>query len=426
MKKSIFLVYAAGILLCSYACSKSDPTPTVEPPTEETPKDSMYVLTGRKSVLAGADILFTSSSLDSGVLITEKTGVEQDGATRNYVVNGNYFMSLLFAQSSPGPITTYQINADKKLESLGTFQTETMTAYGNVGNEVLLFKNAWQPEEEYTQWYRLDPKTRQIVGSGEINAYKLAGNGGKAFFTDVKKVGDKIFAPFWSIESGKTFKQAYPDSTWVAVYSYPEMKLEKVIRDGRTGSIGAYFTSGMDIDENGDTYVFGTKLGYDNANKYSTVTPVAVMKIKKGTTDYDKSYFLNLSNASGGQYVYKKTYMGKGYFLLTMVPQPYVYATIFYGALVYGGIKFAVVNVYDGSFKWVTGTPDNKAIQSTTGQENYSDLKGSAYVGVYYTEGSVGKSTVYKIDGASAVATAGLTTDGKAAITGVYKVPVNN
>lgn len=430
MKINKFLLMAVGAILLLNACEKNDPVPddgntNPDPdPVVVTPKDSVFVLAARKSVYSGTDVLYTYDTLDEGVLITEGTGVEQDGSTRNYVVNNNIFFSLLFGQSQAGAVTGYIINGEKTLEKKTDFQTETMTAYGNVGDEVLLFKNAWQENETYTQWYRLDSKTMQIAGQGEINAEELAGNGEKAFFTDVEKMGEKVFASFWCVESGQNFRSdGHTDTTYIAIYSYPSMELEKVIKDARTGGIGAYFTDGMDMDENGDLYVLGTKLNWNKAGEYSDKTPVALTKIKKGTTEYDKSYFLNLTEATGGQYVWRKQYLGKGYFLLSVCPQPFVYATMFY-AQFYGGLKFAVVNAYDGDFKWVEGFPEATSIQTTTADYGYSDLDGTGYIGIYYTEDNVGKSTIFKVDAAAATATPGLTTDGKAAITGIFKVPV--
>jgi hypothetical protein len=432
-----FMLLFLGALFLFSACEKNDPNviddpePGTEPgtnpdpdPDPETRRDSMFVLTARKSAYFGTDILYTYNTLDEGILVTVGTGVEQDGSTRNYVVNNDLFFSLLFNQSQAGAVTGYIINGDKRLEKKTEFQSETMTAYGNVGDEILLFKNAWQPEEEYTQWYRLNSKTMQIAGRGEINANELAGNGEKAFFMDVEKVGEKVFAAFWCVESGKNFASDNSrDTTYIAVYSYPAMQLEKVIKDARTGGIGAYFTDGMDLDENGDLYALGMKLNWNKSGEYSVKTPVAFTKIKKGTTEYDKSYFLNLTDATGGQYVWRKQYLGKGYFLLSVCPKPYVYATMHYGRMM-GGFKFAVVNVYDGTFNWVAGLPDATSIQSTTADYGYSDLDGTGYIGIYYTDDGVAKSVVYKVDAATATATAGLATDGEAAITGIFKVPV--
>ncbi len=430
MKKTNRLIpYILAATFTLSACSKDDDL--TEQPYEE-PVESAFVLTAASNPAVPVDYLYTSSTLEPGVLTTEGKGVEQDGTYHNYIVNNGLFFSLLFGQTNPGAVSVYKMNGQKQLEKVSSFQTESMTAFTNVGTDILLIKNAWQPAEQYTKWYRLDTKSLQIVDQGEIDAVALTeGKGEKAFFTDIKKVGDKVFAPFWPIQSGKNFATEYSqDSTFVAVYSYPSMTLEKIIKDSRTGGIGAYYTSGIEVDEKGDVYTLGTKLNVNLSNpfsesSYSTATPVAFTKIKNGTTEHDLSYFFDITSASGGEYVYKKLYMGKGNFLLTMVPKPYVYATVFYAPIMFGGIKFAIANVYDKTFKWVTGAPGPSNITSTSEYSaSYSPLDGTGYVPIYYKEGGVSKSSVFKFDAATATATPTLTTDGKAAFTSIHWMPV--
>lgn len=427
MKKDrLFFSIMAAFIVFS-ACSKDDDTIGGGNQDDETAAEGVFVLTAASNPAVPVDYLYTSSTLDSGVLVTEGTGIQQDGTYHNYLTNNGLFFSLLFGQTDPGAVSTYKVNNQKQLELASTFQTESMTTFTNIGDEILLVKNAWQPDEQYTKWYRLDTKTLQIVAQGEIDAVALTdGKGEKAFFTDLKQVGDKVFAPFWPVQSGRNFATAYSqDSTFIAVYSYPDMTLEKIITDSRTGGIGAYYTSGIEVDESGDVYVIGTKLNWNTATQYSTQTPVAITKIKSGTTEYDKSYFFNITDASGGQYIYKKLYMGKGNFLLTMVPKPYVYATVYYAPLLFGGVKFAIANVYNGTFKWVTGTPGPTAITSTSEYSpSYSALNGTGYVPIYYKENGASKSSVFKFDAETATATPGLTTDGKAAITSISWIPV--
>ncbi|MGO3161895.1 DUF4374 domain-containing protein [Sphingobacterium sp. JB170] len=426
MKITSFFIYLFSAAIIFSACSK-DPAPIDDNSgkEEEVPKEGVFIVTTRNSPFAGADVIHTVNSLDSGLLVTVGTGIQQSAASINYLSNNGFLYSLPFNRSAPGPISIFKATADKKITALSEIQTESMTAIGNVGDELLLFKNAWQPEEEFTQWFRVDTKTQEIVASGELSANKLAGNGEKAFFTTPAKVGDKVFAPFWSIESGRTFGSAYQDSSYIAVYSYPEMKLEKVIRDDRSGGIGTLLTSGIEVDEQGDTYIFNMKMTYDKAGiNYSTKTPVAITKIKKGTTEYDESYFFDITKASNSHYIWQKSYLGKGYFLLTMCPKAYAYATPFYSSIMGGGMRFAIANVQDQSFKWVTGAPASADIVSSTGENNYSALDGTGYVGIYYNEDKVGKSTIFKVDAPTAVATPTLTTDNKAAITTINWVEI--
>ncbi|WP_125720484.1 DUF4374 domain-containing protein [Flavobacterium ustbae] len=412
-------------LLCASlflgACSSNDNSD--EEPVINEPVEGMFVLTAKKG-LAGADLLYTNSTLD-GTLTTTGKGIEQNGASRTYLTHNGFIYSFMFGGSAPGAVTAYKVNALKELEKVTDFQTETMHVFGTIGDDILMMKNAWQPEEEFNNWYRLDTKTQQIVARGEINANKLAGNGGKAFFTDLKKVGNKVFASYWNIESARTFRSSYTDSTMIAVYSYPDMKFEKVIRDARTGSIGAYFRSGLEVDELGDVYVLGTKLGPDKTGAHSTKTPVAFMKIKKGTTEYDKSYFFNITAASGGKYVFQKLYLGKGNFLLTMGDNPDTYGTTMGLS---NPISFAIVNVYNSTYKAVTGAPDPASIYRTTEySNNYSPLDGkTGYLGINIIDMATFSisGSIYKFDAETATMTKALTLDTPGGFTSLDWLPV--
>lgn len=263
MKSSKFLFIIVAVLMFS-ACSKDESTPHEEDPDEGIPREGVFVVAA-KSGIAGSDYLLVANTLDEGTLSITGSGVEQSGADRTYMVKNDMIFSFKFGGTGAGAVTAYKVNTDKKLQKVTEFQTETLQTYGSVGDDILMVKNAWQKEEEYNQWYRFDTKKLEIVAQGEINAEELAGKqkNEKAFFTDIKQVGDKVFAPFWSIESGANFRTNHPDSNYIAVYSYTDMKLEKVIKDGRTGSIGMYYRSGLEVDEQGDLYVLGTKLGPD-------------------------------------------------------------------------------------------------------------------------------------------------------------------
>lgn len=417
----LFLLIIAGAVLLN-ACKKDDKK--VEEPEVTGPVEGRFVVTALPymAFLLGnsADLLYTTSSLDEGILTTEGKGIEQDGTSRNYVVHKNTFFSLLFGQGNPGAVTAYNMGADATLKKVTNFQTETMTAFAPVGDDILMIKNAWEPTQDFSNWYRVSATDKIIAAQGQINTNTLSGNGEMAMFSSLKQVGNKVFAPFLSIKTARSFQTAYPDSSWMAIFSYPDMKLEKVLRDNRTGAIGAYFTDAMEVDEKGDVYALGMSLGVTSTNTKST-KPAGFMKIKSGTTEYDNSYFFNITAASGGKYVFRKLYLGKGNFLLMMSDTHDTYAN--------RAKRFAIANVYDSTFKWVTGTPDPADILSITEYSgNYAPLDGNTgYVGIVViaADGASFASKVYKFDAATATAKPGLTVEGQNIIRSINWVPVS-
>jgi hypothetical protein len=88
---------------------------------------------------------------------------------------------------------------------------------------------------------------------------------------------------------GAGFVEKYNDTAYVAVIDLATAKIDKLIKDHRTGSVFLAYNS-FGLDKNGDIYVAG--LGYTNR-------PSGILRIKKGQTDFDGSYFFDLDAATG-------------------------------------------------------------------------------------------------------------------------------
>ncbi|WP_315817280.1 DUF4374 domain-containing protein [Paraflavitalea speifideaquila] len=347
-----------------------------------------------------ADYLLTAADLDAGTITTAGNGIEQDGTYRYYVTHNNKFFSMLYGQGNPGAVTAYELNKEGKLAKLTNFQTETVQAFAPVDKDILMFKIP-RSGGANALWYRVNSDQLLITAEGQSNVVELAGNGERAHFTWIKQVGNKVFAPYMSIKGccSDNFGTAYPDSAWIAVYNYPSMTLEKVIRDNRTSFIGRYFVDGLAVVENDDVYGFSSSVA-TNSGAYTSTKPSAVVRIKSGTTEFDKSYFFDLKAASNGFYMTNQVYVGNGNFILLMEKDKGAYAT---------GRYFAAVNVNTKTFNWITNTPDPATISSVT-SNNFSPRDGkTAYIGITFTNGG---SFVYKFDAVANTVSQGLKVEG--------------
>lgn len=395
------------MLLGSCSDSDSSTTPTPEPGTGAAAR---YVVASAPIGSQGvADYLLTTSDLTQGTISTIGQGIEQDGSYRYYLTHKGKFFSLLYGQGNPGAVTTYTLNDKGALQKTSDFQAETVQVFTTAGDDILTFKVP-RSGNESASWFRINADQSKIVGEGQINIVKLAGNGERAHFTWATQVGDKIFAPYMSIKGAApdVFGTVNPDSSWIAVFSYPGMAYEKTIKDNRTSFIGTYFNNGLAIDENGDVYGFSSASA-NNSGTPSSTKPSGFLRIKKGTTEFDKSYFFNVQEKSGGYKIATQTYLSGGKFLLQM------HGTINTAS---GDRKFAIVDVYNQTFKWVTGTPDVVGSSSASYNNNtVSEDKKSIYVGINSAAGS----WVYTIDIATATAKQGLKVEG-GAITAIVKV----
>ncbi|WP_231489724.1 DUF4374 domain-containing protein [Pedobacter sp. Leaf170] len=367
-----------------------------------------YIIAVSPTAIASkADYLVTASSLENGAVSIVGNGVEQDGLYRYYVTAKNKFFSMLYGQGSPGAVTVYGV-ADGKLKKLNDFTSATVQAFAPVNDDILMVKVPRRLAADGTptvyEWYRVSAETNAEVAKGTTDAIIPSGNGEIAHFSWIKQVGNKVFAPYFGIYAN--FFTRYPNEAGIAVFSYPDMKYEKTIKDTRTSFIGRYFTDGLGVVENGDCYAFSSSVAMDGLTsaegKLTSTRPSAITRIKSGTTEFDQTYFFNFEEVSKGYVITNWLNIGSGKFIANMEPV----ATK--GAYVVGK-RLAVVDVVAKTVTPVTGFADPATISSIT-TTNYSPLDGkTGYIGVNLLDGS---TYVYKVDALTSVATRGLKVEG--------------
>lgn len=417
-KQHLPLVCALCFTAFFGACTKNNTTEPDEDGSGSGSGSTRYVIAANPigAAQGTADYLLTVDDLTSGSISTQGNGIEQDGSYRYYVTAQNKFFSLLYGQGNPGAVTTYSLDASGRLVKSSDFQTETVQVFAPVNEDLLLIKVP-RSGDSNALMYRIDANQSLIKGESNFDIVTLAGNGERAHFTWATQVGDKVFAPYMSIKGccNDAFGTLYPDSSWVAVFNYPELTLDKVIRDNRTSYIGAYFTNGIFADENGDAYAF-SPASATNSGEHTSTNPSAIVRIKKDAAEFDPDYFFNVQAASGGHHIHSAVYFGRGKFLLQLYGAPNAFT---------GSPKFAIADVYSESFTWVTGLPDpgqdpNAEITSTT-TNRYSIVSADAtktYIGITTRDGN---SHVYEFDATAATATKGLQVEG-GTITAIQKI----
>lgn len=404
-KNSTLALFAAFIAFTTFSCSSDDKS---EENTggSDTGK-TKYIITATTGATGVADYLLTADDVSTGSITTVGNGIEQDGTYRYYITAENNFFSLLYGQGNPGAVTTYNLNASGNLVKKSNFQAETVHVFAAVNSDILTVKVP-RSGASIASMYKIDAKESLIKGEAQQDTKVLAGNGERAFFTWATQVGDKVYMPYMSIKGDgvDNFGTVNPDSTWVAVYNYPELKLQKVIKDNRTSYLGAYFTKGLFQDENGDAYGFSGAIATSNSVLVSK-KPSAIVRIKKGTTEFDQSYFFNVEEKSGGYKISSTSYISNGKFLLLMYGNP---------GKNNGAVKLAVVDVYNQTFKWATNVPET--LTSATSRYNITSEDGnSAIIGINTPEGN----WIYTVNGTTGAATRGMKVEG-GQITAIQKL----
>ncbi|RZM27948.1 MAG: DUF4374 domain-containing protein [Pedobacter sp.] len=400
--KALLVLAFAGVLS---SCDKKADREIIPP------NPGNYIIAVTPTAIAGkADYLVTASTLESGAVSIIGNGAEQDGTYRYYVTSNNKLFSMLYGQGSPGAVTVYGIT-EGKLKKLNDFTSATVHAFAPVNDDILTIRVPRRIAAVGTptvyEWYRVNTNTNAEVARGTADAITPSGNGEIAHLSWIKQVGNKVFAPYFSIYN--SFFTKFPDQAGIAVFSYPEMKYEKTIRDTRTSFIGRYFVDGLGLVENGDCYAFSSSVAADDDPatnavdaKMTSTKPSAITRIKAGTTEFDLNYFFNFEDASNGYVITNWLNIGQNKFIANIEPKATKgqYVT---------GKRLAIVDVVAKTVKSVTGFPEVAEISSVT-TTNYSPMDGkTGYVGVNLVNGA---TYIYKIDASNATATRGIKVEG--------------
>lgn len=193
MKINNLLLSALTVLALS-SCEKKGEID----PTDPSGKGNFIIAVTPVAETAVADYLLNTSSLDEGTISTAGRGVEQDGTYRYYVTHKNKFFSMLYGQGNPGAVTVYNLQQGS-LNKVANTVTETIQAFAPVNDDLLLMKVSRNLTNPTATWYQFNTNSLKIEKQGAINTAELTKNGEIAHFSWIKQVGNKVFAPYFSM-----------------------------------------------------------------------------------------------------------------------------------------------------------------------------------------------------------------------------------
>lgn len=390
---------AAGILTGCKKDKNSAPPPVSG--SHEKYVISATALTG----LSGSSYVLTTDDVSGGSISTTGNGVETD--ISDGLFQNNTMFSFGYNPSGQSPVTPFKLGSDGKVVKGTPINNTTANIFGTVNSDVIVTaavpRLITSPTATFSVLDAVNPKIKSTASVNLVNL--VSGTGEMAYFTGLFQVGDKIFAPFMSIKGvdGDNFGTKYLDNNWIAEFSYPSMTLDKVIKDNRTGYTGEYFGRyGLSVTDNGNIYVFSTAV--QGSTKHS-----GALLIKKGTTDFDQSYFFDLEAASGGSKIARMTYVSGSTFLAEFYVDP---------GKSTGKVKLAVIDVDKKTFAWVSNSPVYNQAYLTTAfyvekDKNTVDLP---------VLGDTGVMNIYQVNITGKSATKGLEVKGIQMITAMSKI----
>lgn len=399
----LLAMFAAGMLWMA-SCSSDDEKGTE--PTPEPKEKSKYVFVAYSVGSSGetAPYIVTADSVSGGTLTTSGGGVETDAYS--FIAQNNTLYAMVYG--GQGPITPYKLDAKGAVSQVGnTVNAVTAGIYGTVNADAFVGAQISRSKSDPTAtFFKFDAKNNILAGKSTVDLSKITGHDEMATFSGVFQVDSKLYAPYYATpgESGKTTK--YLDSTWIAVFSYPAMEFQKVIRDGRTGTIGSWFgMQGVKQIENGDVYAWSSATGSKN--------PSAILRIKKGEEQFDQSYFFNVEQKTGLK-INRGDYVANGKFLMSIFTAGNVSTNGISG----GRVKLAIVDVNNQTVTWVDGVPEH----ATLAYKNKTYYEGDGKTIQYVLKSDDGKFAVYTIDASTAKGKKGLVFDSISDVTTITKL----
>lgn len=387
-KKALLLSALVATTLTS--CEEEDKATT---PVGENP----FVLS---LAYQGSDGTFTYYTLPvndvmSGTIKEEGEGIEQPGyydftqiENNIYSIGGLDDVDLVnIRQDAEGNLTEYgDISFDNSLADLIKADANTL-----VGVEM-------RSSSDQIVFHTIDMGTVKVSKTVNHNVSEITNLEGPSY-AGMRVSGDYLYLSYY-ISDPTTYQTPTVDTAYVAVFNYPELTLETVIKETKIGSIGGFnIKCGLITDEKGDVYA----LSHMNpANGYSQSTDATgIMKIKSGQTSFDQDYYFDVQEKSGGKNASHLVYLGNGKVFAEMNAEDVSVQSSWAD----GPLETAIIDIYTQEVTFVTGVPQHAG----TGRRLPAvHTDGMVYLPVTHDDGDI---YVYQIDPSNATAKKGAKVD---------------
>lgn len=239
----------------------------------------------------------TTDDLMKGTINAVGKGLEQNGY-RDYEQGNRTVFSIggLGVTNAIGIVR----NPDGYLEEKGNFVfSNTLNAFTQIDDNRMLGMELPANKESGNKitFYTVDTDRISIQSQSRHTPVHPLSEVEWPSITGMSRSGNNIYVTYFPMNP-TTFETRYTDTTYVAVYSYPDMNFKTLMKDTRTGPAGSWNAyNGIFQVESGDLYIMSNS---SLANGYSQSTKrAAFLRIPAGTTRFDDYYF-DFETASGG------------------------------------------------------------------------------------------------------------------------------
>ncbi len=375
------------------SCKNNDDNPVV--PAIENP----YVVTMAYAPASGFNYSYYTvpfKDLMTGSINAKGQGTEQVGYFDYRKIDNTIYA---IGGLDDVKVTAIQQNANSELTEKGSNTFTTAISDIVEGDADNLLAVSVSRDVNKISFYQLSKNTVSVAKTAQASTSDLY-NGDTTLgieYTGMAVVGSHVFLSYYVIDR-TTFATPNVGAAEVAVYSYPELQFQKVIRDSRVGPVGGFnIKNGLIEDESGNVYAISHSNG---ANGYSQFTqPSGILKIAKGATSFDAGYYFDLAAKAGGNAVHVLHLKGgKAFARLNMT------ARGSQTAYSDGSLKAAVLDFNNQTVNVVNEVP----AANGDGRRLAAFAEGDfVYTVVKVTENNVTENYIYKINTTNYTATRG-------------------
>lgn len=390
MNKTTGLLLLGGLLFMA-ACSSDNES---EIPVETGNKTYALSL-GVTSSNATSYYVVTADDLMTGTISPVGTGIEQTGY-RDFQIGAQTIFSIGGMGVTAANAITLDVSGN--LQQKGNFVFDnTLNGLEQVDDNTML--GVEMPSSptagNMLKFYTIDINNVAITKTVSQPISDLSVIDWPSF-TGMRINGNKVYLTF-CLMNPTTYETQYTDTAYVAVYSYPALEFQTLIKDTRTGPAGSWnANNGIIKTESGDMYIMSNSA---IANGYSQSTKDAgFLRIPNGSISFDNTYFFNFEEKSGGLKPAHIKYIGNGLLFAEVSTNANQTLADRWGDK---NLKFCIINLYNQTITDVTGAP----VHDGNGGRSFTAMVDEGYV--YHPVSTNDGIFIYKIDPSNATAVKG-------------------
>jgi hypothetical protein len=345
--------------------------------------------------IKGSDGGFTYYSVPfndvmSGALSAKGQGIEQPGYFDFTLID-----KTLYSIGGLNDVNVVGITKDNagSLKQIGNVSFDNSLADLIKADENTLVGLELSSASDVVKFHTISANTVTVTGTKQHPVSDITALKGPSY-SGMSISGNNLFLSYY-ISDPTTFATPQTDEAEIAVYSYPGLEFQKVIKDTRTGPIGGFNTkSGLIKDEKGDIYA----LSHSNpANGYSQTTkPAGILRIKSGQTEFDQDYFFDVEQVTGGKTISHLKYLGNGKAFAEINTADRSQQARWSD----GPLKSAIIDLNTQTINYIDGLPEHAG-----NGRRLAALQDGKYIYMSIPEGS--SIYMYKIDTENYTATKG-------------------